>query len=286
MDAYFESLQKQGIELTEQQKRWYCVQAKTYGFRVKTEYPSTPEESFAQRVEGAIYGSEISQLRAKGKMAAEFEADAYAPLYVSWDIGLNDYTALWLIQPCGDGKFYVLDYYCANEKPLSHYLTHLQKWERQFNKLIEMNLLPHEAGTRTGPELTSYLSKVLEAKQRAVVIPRTDSVWKGIYATKDILPHCVFHKRCSVPIRGEDGTEYMSGVDALENYQRGGLGANGVERTNPLHNACSPGSDAFRIFAEAFVAGYVSKQGARRQEELPAFRMKKQHKARGVPNWW
>ena len=219
-------------------------------------------------------------------MAAEFEADAYCPMYVSWDIGLNDYTAMWLIQPGGDGKFYVLDYYCANEKPLSHYLTQVQKWERKFNKLVEMNLLPHDAATRTGPELISYLSKVLEAGQMGVVIPRTDSVWKGIYAAKDILPNCVFHKRCGEPVRTEDGMEYMSGVDALENYQRGGLGANGVERTNPLHNACSHGADAFRIFAEAFAAGYVSKQGARKQERVPVQREGYRKKAKGVPTWW
>lgn len=287
-DVYFEQLQRQGIELTEQQKRWYCVQAKTYGYRVKTEYPSTPEEAFTQRVEGAIYGSEISHLRANGKMAAEFEPDAYCPLYVSWDIGLNDYTALWLIQPCGDGKFYVLDYYCSNDKPLSHYTNHLQWWERKYNKLIEMNLLPHDASTRInlGSEMTSYLNKVLETGQRAVVIPRCDSVWKGIYAAKDILPHCVFHKRCGEPVRSEEGMEYMSGVDALENYQRGGVGANGVERTNPLHNACSHGADAFRIFAEAFAAGYVSKQGARKQENLPAMRGNLRKTAKGVPNWW
>jgi hypothetical protein len=78
----------------------------------------------------------------------------------------------------------------------------------------------------------------------------------------------------------------MSGVDALENYQRGGLGANGVERTNPLHNACSHGADAFRIFAEAFAAGYVSKQGARQQEYMGPARASRKKFAKGVPSWW
>lgn len=260
MDDYFISLERQGITLTEAQKRWYCVQYKTFGFRVKTEYPSTPEEAFAQQVDGAIYGSIISRLRADGRVACDFEADAYAPLYVSWDIGLSDYMSLWLFQAGGDGKFYVLDYYSANDKDLAHYINVVRDWERKYGQLIELNLLPHDASRRDW-EGVSFAQKLYAAQFKTVTVPRTDNVWKGIYATKELLPHCVFHRRCSDAVV-VDGFEYMSGIDALENYQVGKMGASGKESRSPLHDACSHGADAFRTFVEAFNAGYVSRHNS------------------------
>lgn len=83
-------------------------------------------------MEGAIYGSIIQRLRADGRIGQDFESDALAPLYVSWDIGLSDYMSLWLIQPGPDGKFYILDYYSANDKDLAHYVDKVRQWERQY----------------------------------------------------------------------------------------------------------------------------------------------------------
>lgn len=54
----------------------------------------------------------------------------------------------------------------------------------------------------------------------------------------------------------------MSGVNALENYQKAPTGSSGVERDTPLHNRCSHAADAFRTFAEAYEKGLVAKEGA------------------------
>lgn len=262
LDDYFETLKGQGIILTAGQKKWYSVQDKTFGYRVKTEYPSTPDEAFAQQVEGSIYGSIITRLRADGRIGQDFEADAFAPLYVSWDIGLSDYMSLWLIQPGPDGKFYVLDYYSANDKDLAHYINIVRKWERTFNQTVSLNILPHDAARRDW-EGVSFESKLYNANFPTVIVPRVDNIWKGIFAVKELLPHCVFHRRCSHAIH-VDGVEYMSGIDALENYQVGKMGANGKESRMPLHDACSHGADSFRTFVEGYNAGYVSRLGVRK----------------------
>lgn len=287
MDEYFSALERQGIKLDEEQKRWYCVQAKTFTYRIKTEYPSTPEEAFSQQVEGAIYGSTIARLRAQGRIGRDFEADPYAPLYVSWDIGMSDYTTLWLVQPGPDGKFYVLDYYCANDKPVSHYIQRVQKWEKDFGQLITLNLLPHDAAQRDFDGI-SFDMKLYAAKFTVVILPRTDNVWKGIFSTRELLPHCVFHRRCSEPVR-VDGFEYMSGIDALENYKTGRIGASGQERLMPLHDLTSHGADSFRYFVEGYHAGYVTKNVATRRysPDTGTARANSQStKAKGVPSWW
>ncbi|MCC8021104.1 MAG: hypothetical protein LIO63_03885 [Akkermansia sp.] len=61
-----------------------------------------------------------------------------------------------------------------------------------------------------------------------------------------------------------DGIEHISGVNALENYQTAPMGRSGVERKEPLHNACSHAADAFRTFAQAWQAGFISRDLARR----------------------
>lgn len=259
LDEYFESLEAQGISLSPGQKKWYSIQEKTFGYRVKTEYPSTPEEAFTQQVDGSLYGSIISRLRYQGRMAADFEADPYAPLYVSWDIGMSDYTSMWIVQPVA-GRFHVLDYYCANDHDVPHYINKVLEWEAFFGKRVVRHLLPHDAKVERdwGNPMSSFQMKLISAGFNTVVLPKTSNVWDGIFTVKDLLPHFTFHKRCSEPIV-VDGKEYMSGVDALENYQSGRLGANGVERTTPLHDLTSHGADAFRYFVEGYTAGLVLK---------------------------
>lgn len=286
LDDYFKTLENDGVHLSEGQKRWYCAQHKTLGFYLRQEFPSTPEEAFSQQVEGAIYGSIISRLRAQSRIGQHFEADDYAPLYVSWDIGLSDYTTMWLIQPGFDGKFYVLDYYCANDKDVPHYIKKVQEWERDYKRLVTLNLLPHDGKNR----LHGFASKLAEAKFNVVTLKRIDNVWKGIFLTKDLLQHCVFHARCSEPVV-VDGFEYMSGIDCLENYQTGKAFAGGQERREPLHDLTSHGADSFRYFAEGYKAGFVSQHGTiRRYDAMGPYpeeiRAVPAGKAKGVPDWW
>jgi hypothetical protein len=43
---YFDELKAKGIELSDQQKAWYCLKAEQQGSDMKREHPSTPEEAF------------------------------------------------------------------------------------------------------------------------------------------------------------------------------------------------------------------------------------------------
>lgn len=45
-------------------------------------------------------------------------------------------------------------------------------------------------------------------------------------------------------------------------------GANGIRKTEPLHDVCSHAADALRTFSEAHEAGYISKQLGWRQDEV------------------
>ncbi len=45
-------------------------------------------------------------------------------------------------------------------------------------------------------------------------------------------------------------------------------GANGIRKTEPLHDVCSHAADALRTFSKAHEAGYISKQLGWRQDEV------------------
>lgn len=254
---YFRQLEKDhDIKLTEAQKKWYSSQFNTFGFSIKQEFPSTAYEAFETQAEGSIYGRFITDLRVAGNVGVEFVADDLSPIYVSWDLGLQDYTSLWLIQP-RNGKHYVLDYHCANNKDLSYYVAKIREWETTHKQSVALNFLPHDGTRRDNFDLTSYSVRLSAQGLSNIVVPRTSNVWNGIGSARRVMRNCVFHQRCSEPVV-VDGEEYISGLNALENYQTAPVGSNGVMKVAPLHNICSHAADAFRCYAEAFERGFVS----------------------------
>lgn len=260
LDKYFDDLNtRHGISLSDEQKAWYAAQFRTYGYAIKQEYPTVPEEAFETQVEGAIYGKWIDALRSQGRLYAEFECDSYSPRYVSWDIGMGDYMCLWLWEVRGDGRYYVVDSFTCNDKGIDFYISKVLDWSAKFGA-IHKHLVPHDAKQRDYSGV-SFDAKLRQAGFIVSVVPRTNDVWAGIFAMRKLLQYCVFHERCSLPAKVE-GKEYMSGVNALENYQKAPPGGNGTIRDSPLHNACSHAADAARTFAEAVDRGLVGKSGS------------------------
>lgn len=281
---YFHSLEGDGIVLSDAQKRWYAAQESALGFVVRQEFPSTPAEAFDTAIEDAIYGAQIAALRADGRTAREFEADDEYPLYTSWDLGLADYTALWLIQPRGDGIFYVLDYYICNNVPLNHYVEVVREWERVHGQKIARNFLPHDGHKAQDmyTELSSRDELLMRQGLSVSVVPRTRDVKIGINQVRMMLRHCVFHARCNES-RMINGIDYMCGINALEHYQWLPRGTNGAIHEQPLHNDCSHAADAFRTFAEAMAHGFVSREVDPRLRGYESPNTGRSGMARGVP---
>lgn len=247
LTEYFDLLERNnGIVLDDAQKAWYAKQEKTNGFEVRQEYPSTPEEAFEMAIEGAIYGRDMTALRAAGRLMQEFEVDKLAPLYVSWDLGRADNMAMWLIQPIGR-VIYVVDHYQANDFDVSHYANIVRMWERSYGPVSRM-LLPHDSNQRDFTLVTfrGHLEKAgfTNIKQ----VKRTPDVWAGIHQVRLMLPRCIFHKRCSAQIK-EGNETYASGVECLEFYH---TRINGSIDHDVYY---SHSADAFRCFAEGEAQG-------------------------------
>ncbi len=64
---------------------------------MKREYPSTPDEAFEASLEGAYYADQLAAAELQGRIG-NFPAETGVPVDTAWDIGIGDYTSIWLFQ--------------------------------------------------------------------------------------------------------------------------------------------------------------------------------------------
>ncbi len=256
LSLYFHKLeQEEHISLREEQKLWYSRMEQIMGSSMQQEYPSTCDEAFATGNEGAIYGRQISILREQGRIGADFAYHPEHPLYCSWDLGLSDHTALWLIQLIGE-NIYWLDHYAINQQGIEHFAAQVQKWEREYG-LITQHLLPHDAAHRD-PHGQSYVENLFALGISHVrIVPRTPDIWRGINHLRGLLLHSWFHPKTLQGLINARGLEEPSGLRCLEMYRSSPPGQNGQIHNSPLHDQYSHSADAARCFAEAHSHGMV-----------------------------
>ncbi len=255
MGEYFEKLADVGIELSHAQKLWYARMERSMGSAMQQEYPSSPHEAFSTGHDGAIYGHQLSKLREDGHIGAAFDYNAEEALYSSWDLGLSDHTAIWLVQ-CYGGHVYWLDHYAINQQPISHFASKIKAWEQQYG-LIEEHYLPHDAAHRD-PHGHSYVESLAKLGiQRVRVVPRSPDIWRGINNLRSILCKSYFHPNTLKGRLNLKGLEEPSALHSLEMYRSAPPSSSGSLRESPLHDEHSHSADAARYFAEAHSHGMI-----------------------------
>lgn len=255
LSEYWTRLADQGIKLDDAQKRFYSAQYRVLKHRVKTEFPSTPDEALAAVSQGSIYGDIIAGLRIKGRIKA-IDADPSAPWFTFWDIGQSDYTAIWLVQFSGREILW-LDWHEDNGRPAGHYAHVVRKWENAHGITIAQHFLPHDANTRDkagGKTWVDYLKAA--GIHRVTVVPVTSDIWTGINTLRELLQRSYFHSRCEAA-REKDGIEYPSGVSCLELYRKEVDVDSGRIKEMPVHDFTSHTASAARTLAEAWDRGMI-----------------------------
>ena len=270
---YFKRISRElpNVTFTHAQILWYDHKHLEQGHGMKKEFPTTPGEAFEATFEGSIYGTQIADLRAAGRIT-EFLPEANYPIYAFWDIGLSDYTAIWIIQPVSR-HFLVLDWFEAEGLPGSAMPDAVRQIEARLGRNIATHFLPHDAETRDRGTGKTYVSVLKEGGLHHIrIVPRTPDVWLGIGYARDVLPHCWFNSaKCDVsrtrngrPRDPEDTgeEEFPSGLACLEGYAKDtGAAATMRLREMPKHDLFSHSADAFRTFAEAFRRGLIEPHG-------------------------
>jgi hypothetical protein len=256
---------------TRPQRRWYCGVARKLKRLVRQEYPTTLDECWHAPVAGSIYGEELDRLRALSRTGKTFEYLRDLPIFTSWDLGMSDYTSIWLVQPHGTELLW-LDWHEAEGEPASYYAGIIQRWENAY-KPITSHFLPHDADRREIGSGMSYVDTLAKLGVRnVIVVPQTPDIWWGIGQVRELLARSTFHAKCSVRRRTPEGAERMSGLECLEAYRRHTeTGPSGALREAPVHDHASHAADSARTWAEGLLRGLVPtakgwRRGANREE--------------------
>lgn len=205
--------------------------------------------------EGSYYAKHIAAAEKAGRVGY-FPYDPALPVYTSWDIGVDDYTAIWFWQIREGPRVRVIDYYEASGlgaddiliEALPEYTEDLQD---RVAKMIEIgrdvpftyqrHFLPHDVGSRewgagakTRIETLVSLGMPLTSIQRGVA----QDPEERINALRRLLPIVEFLQSKRV----------MLGLSRLRRYSRKRNEALGTY-LGPLHDENSHGADAAGEFA-------------------------------------
>lgn len=199
----------------------------------RREYPNTASDAFKVAVVGSYYGDLIERAERDGRIT-RVPYDPSLEVHTSWDIGLNDSTAIWFWQMTGKERR-LIDYYETSGMGFDHYAKVLKEKPYAYGK----HVFPHDVevreignGGRTRRETLASLGI------KVTVAPRT-SPQDRINASRMLLPMCWF-----------DAKACERGLLSLRQYRREFDDKLQDWSPRPLHDWASNGADAFGTGAE------------------------------------
>jgi hypothetical protein len=232
-EEYFDKLEAEGIVLTRQQRGWYVKKAIQQDDAMKREYPSTPDEAFEASIEGAYFSRQMAKMRQEGRITPLPIEDK--PVYTTWDLGMNDQTAISFWQDVAYQRR-LIDYYENSGEGFGHYAKVLG--EKGYN--YSRHYLPHDAAQRQ----MGVVAKTKEASANEAgitpteVVPRIQAEQDGIEASRAFLPTVVI-----------DSTRCQRLIECLDSYRKEWDDRLGVYKDHPRHDEFSHGYKSFETAA-------------------------------------
>lgn len=239
LQDYFKKLDSDhGVKTTPEQRAWYAKKLEVLGEDMKREYPSTPEESFEQSIEGAYYATQMARIRNQGQIL-KIPYDERLPVYTFWDLGRNDSMSIWFMQ-YAHNQYRFIRYYENSGENMQWYL---RKLKRDFDYLYGTMYLPHDADIVDLTQADNKSRKTIAEDMgfRVEVVPRVPAKLEAVQAVRDVLPLCWF-----------DETNCAEGIKCLDHYRKEWDEKMGRFKDTPRHDWASHGNDAFEQFARGF----------------------------------
>lgn len=190
--------------------------------------------SFAAPNSGSYYGKLMDDAEREGRITSVPHNPALK-VWTSWDIGIDDSTAIWCAQITRGGEWHLIDYIEDSGAGFDHYARLLQQ---RSSYVYEKHLLPHDAEVREIGSGKSRIETLHGLGVRPTRTVRQHSVADGINAVRMILPRAWF-----------DAERCAKGIHALRHYRREWNEAAQTWRASPVHNHASHGADSARYLA-------------------------------------
>lgn len=252
LHKYFDGLKAKGVVTTPGQQAWYSKKAETLGDDMQREYPSTPEEAFAQNIDGAYFAVQMAYIRSKSQITKRVRYNPGIPVITAWDLGMSDAMSIVFAQIVGR-EVHIIDYLEHSGEGLEYYAAELKKKKYDYGQ----HYGPHDLEVR---ELGTGKSRKEVAKGfniDFVTVPRIANHAEGIQATRTFLPMCWFTENTQNDDEDDsvDGEKKTIGVDrlidCLDSYRKDWDDKLGVYKSTPRHDWASHGSKAFETLARA-----------------------------------
>lgn len=233
---YFDDLERQtGLVIPLEARWWWVAKYEELGFDIYQEYPATPEEAFAQSVEGTYYKHEYENLK--------LITNAYRPellVNMSFDLGMNDTFSIGFVQNWIDKGIKhsrIIGYYENNGHGLQHYKDVLDYIAIDKGWTFNVTYVPHDIAVKELIAGKTRWQALLDLGFNPVLVPR-HRVQDGIQATREFLK--------DVEI---DAEEAIDVIDAVQNYRKKFDDRLGVYLDTPLHDKYSHTADMLRYMA-------------------------------------
>lgn len=245
---YFNELE-QSIETTldDAQRAWYLTKRKKLGEDMSREYPGTALEAFESSIEGTYLGVELKELRTSPRIRYIPHEPGH-PVFTFWDIGMDDYTAIWVMQYIYR-EYRFLRYFEGNDHGVERYVKELKRWGVDYNYTYGKHYFPHDvkvrdwsAGEEDGmPKTRKKILESLGIKPIVVVPSPPGSFAEQVQASRTILSQCWFD---------EEGCDM--GLRRLAGWKKRMDRSTGQFTSTEKSDENSHGGAAFRMFAAGF----------------------------------
>jgi hypothetical protein len=205
---------------------------------------------FNAAVPGSYFGFHLTKAQDEGRIGV-FPYDPALKVNTAWDLGVDDYTAIWFLQENGQ-QVRAIDYFETSgegaeqivkaafpelTKDADERADALASLRRDKPYVYGQHFLPHDVMVRewgAGAKTRFQTLGELGIKPIRVGVPRDPA--ERINAARRLLPAVYFDARAAV------------GLDRLRNYRKH-WNKSLMAYTGPLHDENSHGADAFGEFA-------------------------------------
>jgi phage terminase large subunit len=198
------------------------------------------QQEFYCSFEAAIVGSYYAKLMIDLEKAGQVTSVPYdpsCPVHTSWDIGVDDCTAIWFWQCLPGGEIHAIDYLESSGEGVTYYLDEIRKRPYVYGT----DYVPHDFEARSfAAGGKSAADTARQHGRRLSVIPAMSPLDR-IEATRAILPRVWFDK-----------AKTEEGRNALKSYRREWNEDRRTFMATPVHDWASHGSDAAGHFAVGY----------------------------------
>lgn len=195
------------------------------------QYAQEFECSWNANVPGAVYGKELEEAQADGRIT-NVPYNPASKVNTWWDLGVGDSTAIFFTQNIGRAV-HVIDYYEARGEGLPHYCKVLSS----KNYLYGEHNAPHDIEVRELGTGKSRREIAWDLGLNFRVVPKLP-IEDGIHAAQMLIPRLYF-----------DREKCKYGLECLRQYHRAYNERTRSFRATPVHDYSSHAADAFRYLA-------------------------------------